>query len=98
MVPNMLEEIDQGVRGLRIGLDEEYISGNTDPQVVGSVLEGIRVMEGLGAVIVPIQIPDTSDYTDRPGSGGAVRLSLSRSFCNRTFFIYSSRLRPKIRL
>ena len=54
LVPNMLEGIDQGIRGLRIGLDEEYISGNTDPQVVASVLEGIRVLEGLGAVIVPI--------------------------------------------
>ena len=63
-MPNMLDGIDQGVRGLRIGLDEEYISGNTDPQLTESVLAGIRVLEGLGAVIVPIQMPDTSDHME----------------------------------
>jgi len=66
-MPDMLEGIEQGVRGVRIGLDEEYISGNTDPQLVESVLAGIRVLEGLGAVIVPIQMPDTSDYMEAWG-------------------------------
>ncbi|MDP6494951.1 MAG: amidase, partial [Dehalococcoidia bacterium] len=66
-VPEMLEEIDQGVRGLRIGLDEEYVSGNTDPELVESVLAGIRVMEGLGAVIVPVNMPDLSGYMDAWG-------------------------------
>jgi len=63
-VPDMLGEIDKGVQGLRIGMDEEYISGNTDPQVVDSVLAGIKVLEGLGAVIVPIQMPATSGYLE----------------------------------
>jgi len=63
-VPEMLDGIDRGVRGLRIGLDEEYISGNTDPQVVESVLAGIRVLEKLGAAIVPIKMPDTGGYLD----------------------------------
>ena len=66
-VPDMLEGIDQGVRGLRIGLDEEYVSGNTDPELVESVLAGIRVLEGLGAVIVPIHMPDTSGYMEAWG-------------------------------
>ena len=61
-VPDMLEGIDQSVQGLRIGLDEEYISGNTDSQVVESVLAGLRVLEGLGAVIVPIQMRYSADY------------------------------------
>jgi amidase len=63
-VPDMLGEIDKGVQGLRIGMDEEYISGNTDPQVVESVFAGIKVLEGLGAVIVPIQMPATSGYLE----------------------------------
>ena len=63
-VPEMLNGIDQGVHGLRIGLDEEYICGNTDPQVVEGVLTGIRVLEALGAVIVPISMPDTDGYLD----------------------------------
>ena len=63
-VPDMLGEIDKGVQGLRIGMDEEYISGNTDPQVVDSVLAGIKVLEGLGAVVVPLQMPATSGYLE----------------------------------
>ncbi len=66
-VPDMLEGIDQGVRGVRIGLDEEYVSGNTDPQLVESVLAGIRVLEGLGAVVVPVKMPDTSGYLEAWG-------------------------------
>ena len=63
-VPDMLDGIDQGVRGIRIGLDEEYISRNTDSQVVESVLAGIRVLEDLGAAIVPIKMPDIDGYLD----------------------------------
>jgi len=63
-VPDMLADIDQGVRGLRIGLDEEYISGNTDRELVQSVLAGIKVLEGQGAVLVTIEMPDTSAYME----------------------------------
>lgn len=64
VVPNMLEGIDQGVNGLRIGLDEEYIAGNTDSRVTESVLAGIQALEGLGASIVPIRMPDASGYLE----------------------------------
>ena len=47
--------------------DVEYISGNTDPQLVESVVAGIRVLEGLGAEMVPIQMPDPSDYIEAWG-------------------------------
>ena len=68
LVPDMLEGIDRGVRGLRIGLDEKYISGNTDPQLVESVLSGIKTLEAMGAVIVPIQMPDISGYMEAWGA------------------------------
>jgi len=66
-VPDMLEGLEQGVRGLRIGLDEKYVSTNTDPELVASVLSGISTMEGLGAVIVPITMPDLSGYMEAWG-------------------------------
>ena len=66
-VPDMLEGIEQGVRGLRIGLDEKYISENTDPELVASVLSGIRTLEGLGAEIVSIKMPDISGYMEAWG-------------------------------
>ena len=67
LVPDILEGIDRGVRGLRIGLDEEYISGNTDPQLVESVLSGIKTLEALRALIIPIQMPDISGYMEAWG-------------------------------
>ncbi len=67
-VPDMLEGIDQGVRGLRIGLDEAYVTGPTDPELAESVLAGIKVLEGLGAVIITIEMPDMSEYMEAWGA------------------------------
>ena len=66
-VPDMLAGIDQGVGGLRIGLDEKYVSENTDSELVDSVLAGMKILEGLGAVIVPIQMPDLGGYIEACG-------------------------------
>jgi len=67
-VPDMLEGIHQGVSGLRIGLDEKYVTENTDPELAQSVLAGIKTLETLGAVIVPIQMPDISGYMEAWGA------------------------------
>lgn len=66
-VPNMLEGIEDGVKGLRIGLDENYISESTDPQVTAGVLDGIKLLESLGALIVPIKIPSITGYMEAWG-------------------------------
>ncbi len=61
-VPNMLEGVGRGVEGIRIGLDEHWITQGADPQVTEAVLAGARVMEGLGAEIVQVSMPDTREY------------------------------------
>ena len=61
-VPNMLEGVSQGVKGIRIGLDERYISEEVDAELTEAVLAGARVMEGLGAEIVQVRMPQTKDY------------------------------------
>ncbi|GIS95362.1 MAG: hypothetical protein CM1200mP22_25990 [Dehalococcoidia bacterium] len=66
-VPNMLKDINQGVHGLRIGLDDKYIAENTDPELVESVLAGVSTLEGLGATIVPVTMPDLSGYMEAWG-------------------------------
>ena len=66
-VPNMLKDINQGVHGLRIGLDDKYISENTDPELVESVLAGVSTLEGLGATIVPVTMPDLGGYMEAWG-------------------------------
>ncbi|HEX5368089.1 MAG TPA: amidase [Dehalococcoidia bacterium] len=61
-VPDMLEAIEQGVNGLRIGWNEGYACSGVDPQVVRGVRDGLKVMESLGARIVEIELPDIDPY------------------------------------
>ena len=54
----MTEGIERGVSGLRIGLDERYVTADVDPELAAAVLAGVRVLEGLGAKIVEVRMPD----------------------------------------
>ena len=60
--PDMLEEIGSGVRGLRIGFDEKYASDGVDAELAEAVRAGVKVLEGLGAVIVEVSMPDIDSY------------------------------------
>ena len=61
-VPDMLDGIDGGVQGVRIGLDENYATDGVDPELAAAVIEGVAVMKELGAEIVPVQMPDVDSY------------------------------------
>ncbi|MCE2393055.1 amidase [Candidatus Poribacteria bacterium] len=61
-VPNMLEGIDRGVEGVRIGLDLQYATQDIDPELAEAVLAGVTVLEDLGADIVEVQLPDMDPY------------------------------------
>ena len=56
-VPDMTSTLDAGVRELKIGFDEEYASEDLEPEIAGAIAEGVRVMERLGAEIVPVKMP-----------------------------------------
>ena len=58
-VPNMLAGLNQGVRGVRIGVDERYISEDVDSELAAAVLEGARLLESMGARLMPVRMPDT---------------------------------------
>ena len=58
-VPNMLAGVAQGVRGVRIGVDERYIGDGVDSELAAAVLDGARLLESRGAVLVPVRMPDT---------------------------------------
>ena len=58
-VPNMLAGVAQGVRGVRIGVDERYIGDGVDSELAAAVLEGARLLESRGAMLVPVRMPDT---------------------------------------
>jgi amidase len=50
--------LDRGVKGVRIGLDESYVSA-ADSEVATAVVEAARVLERLGAEIVKAKLPDS---------------------------------------
>ena len=63
-VPDMLAGVGQGVAGVRIGVDEEYIGGgDVDAEVAEAVMVGARLLESLGATLVPVRMPDTLPYS-----------------------------------
>ena len=61
-VPNMVEDIDKGVAGVRIGFDLQYATKDIDPELAEAVLAGVKVLEDLGAEIVEVQLPDMDPY------------------------------------
>lgn len=61
-VPDMLDGIDEGVEGVRIGLDLQYATQDIDPELAEAVLAGVKVLEGLGAEIIDVQLPDMDPY------------------------------------
>ena len=62
LLPDMLENIGKGVKGLRIGWDENYASKGVDPELAQAVADGVKILESLGAEIVTFQMPDVDKY------------------------------------
>jgi amidase len=61
-VPDMAADIASGITGVRIGFDAQYASKGVDPELAQAVVAGVHVLENLGAVIVPVQLPDLAQY------------------------------------
>ena len=49
----------RGVRGLRIGVPDEYFAGGLDPEVGASVRLAIAGLEAEGCVVRPVKLPHT---------------------------------------
>lgn len=58
-VPRYTDAIGRDVKGLRIGLPSEYFAAGLDPQVKERVESAIRLLESLGAEIIPVSLPNT---------------------------------------
>jgi amidase len=56
-VPDYLETIGDGIRGLRVGVDRGYASDEVDGQVVAALAEAERVLSGLGATMREVRFP-----------------------------------------
>jgi amidase len=59
-VPDYLTVVEQGVRGLRIGVDAAWNSDAVDAATQAVLSEGIDVFRTLGAEIVNVRFPDVT--------------------------------------
>jgi aspartyl-tRNA(Asn)/glutamyl-tRNA(Gln) amidotransferase subunit A len=58
-VPDFRAGLDRGVKGLKIGIPEEYFVGGVQPAVAEAVRSAINHLEGLGAEVVEVNLPHT---------------------------------------
>jgi aspartyl-tRNA(Asn)/glutamyl-tRNA(Gln) amidotransferase subunit A len=58
-VPDYSAQLNDGVKGMKLGVPEEYFVDGMDPQVAARVREAIEVYRGLGAEIVEVSLPHT---------------------------------------
>jgi len=58
-VPDYLDQIEKPVRGLKIGIPEEYFGEGLDPEVRSAVEAGIQELAKAGCEIVPISLSNT---------------------------------------
>lgn len=57
-VPDFSDSLNQSIKGLRIGLPEEYFGDGLDAQVADAVQAGIKELEALGASVTSIKLPN----------------------------------------
>ncbi len=58
-VPNYTSALSGSIKGLRIGVPEEYWVEGTQPGVVSAVKENIERLRALGAEVSPVSLPHT---------------------------------------
>lgn len=59
--PNISAGIRNGMKGLKIGVDHQYINKGVDPALASCIDAAVRKMEELGATIVSFKIPTTEE-------------------------------------
>ena len=60
-VPNYLDKLDVGIKGVRVGIDTALCSTDVDPEVSAGVLAATTVMRDLGASIHEIKFSQSED-------------------------------------
>jgi aspartyl-tRNA(Asn)/glutamyl-tRNA(Gln) amidotransferase subunit A len=58
-VPDYRRFLGRDIRGWKVGIPKEYFIEGIDPEVEALVRQAVKVVEGLGAEIVPVSLPHT---------------------------------------
>src|SRR5262249_9662963 len=74
-VPDYVAALAGGVRGLKVGVPDEYFGAGLDPEIERAVRAAIDVLRDLGAVVERVSLP-TTEYgvataSHRPPAGAA---------------------------
>ncbi len=59
-VPDYVAALDQGVRGMKVGIPKEYFEEGLAPEVEAAVRNTISILEKAGAEIIEVSLPHTS--------------------------------------
>jgi aspartyl-tRNA(Asn)/glutamyl-tRNA(Gln) amidotransferase subunit A len=57
--PDYREDLEGGVRGLRLGVPREYFINGLDPEVESTVRQAMKAYERMGATLVDVSLPHT---------------------------------------
>jgi len=63
-VPDYLATGDDGIKGVRVGLPENYFFQGVEEEMTSGVRQAARQLEDLGAHVVDIHLPDPQHMTD----------------------------------
>jgi aspartyl-tRNA(Asn)/glutamyl-tRNA(Gln) amidotransferase subunit A len=58
-VPDYVAELENPVKGLKVGVAKEYFGAGLDPEVRAAVEAAIQQLEELGCKVVPVSLPHT---------------------------------------
>ncbi len=58
-VPSYFSNLSENVKGLKIGIPDEYFIDGMESDVKQMVMEGVKELEKLGAHLVPVSLPNT---------------------------------------
>ncbi|NKB34396.1 MAG: Asp-tRNA(Asn)/Glu-tRNA(Gln) amidotransferase GatCAB subunit A [Pseudomonadales bacterium] len=58
-VPSIVSQLNGEIAGLKIGVDESYITEGTDPGLVAAIGQAVNTFKELGAQIVEVSMPES---------------------------------------
>jgi aspartyl-tRNA(Asn)/glutamyl-tRNA(Gln) amidotransferase subunit A len=58
-IPDYTKDLDQPLKGLRIGIAREYMGGGTEAEVMASIQSAINFYRDQGATVVDVTLPHT---------------------------------------
>jgi amidase len=61
-VPEMLAGLEGSLKGVRLGLDEAYVTDEVTPEVSAAVLAAVKLLEELGAEVIEVKLPKLEVY------------------------------------